>query len=779
MTTMLITLGTLGTLAALIAGVAFIAPLRQALITRPLLGQFRRVMPAMSRTEQEALEAGGTWWDAELFSGRPDWPRLRDLPPARPSPAEQAFLDGPVEQLCRMLDDWRITHEDLDLPPEVWSFIRRERLFGLVIPTRYGGLGFSPLAHSEIVMKLASRSITAAVTVMVPNSLGPAELLLRYGTQAQRDRWLPRLASGEEIPCFGLTGPKAGSDAASTPDLGVVCRGIFKGRPTLGIRIDFDKRYITLGPVATLIGLAFRLTDPDRLLGDDPQPGLTLALIPADTPGIERGRRHLPLGIPFQNGPLVGRGVFIPVDWVIGGRDGIGKGWRMLMESLSEGRGISLPALATGGGKLAARYTGAYARIRTQFGRPIGDFEGVEAALARIAGRTYQMDAARRVFLAALQAGEHPAVLSAVLKYQLTEGYRQVLNDAMDVQGGSGICLGPANPLGRVYQAIPIAITVEGANILTRNLIVFGQGALRCHPHVLDEFRAAGDPDPKRALERFDAAIAGHVGFLIRNLLRTLRDGVSRGRLAVRPTEGGLGRHYQRLDWLSSVFALNADLAMMTLGGSLKRRERLSARLGDILSLLFMASCTLKHFEDQGRPDADRDLVEWAMADHLIRIQEALLALWRNFPRRGLSRLLRVISFPTGLPFDGPSDALDHRVARLIMEPSASRDRLTAGIFGSRDPTLAVGRIELALEAATRADDVQRVVRSAVRQGRMADGDGPTQLRDAVARRLITEEDAKAVREAEQLRDAVIGVDSFAALRPRQSDIRDESRAAA
>ncbi|HSO84301.1 acyl-CoA dehydrogenase [Thiocapsa sp.] len=776
---MTITLIALGTIAAAIAAVTFIGPLRQGLVTRHLLKQFRRVMPAMSRTEQEALEAGGTWWDAELFSGRPEWSRLRNLPPARLSPAEQAFLDGPVEQLCRMLDDWRITHEDMDLPPEVWSFIRRERLFGLVIPTRYGGLGFSPLAHSEIVMKLASRSITAAVTVMVPNSLGPAELLLRYGTQAQRDRWLPRLASGDEIPCFALTGPKAGSDAASTPDIGVACQGVFKGRPTLGIRIDFDKRYITLGPVATLIGLAFRLTDPDRLLGDDPQPGLTLALIPADTPGIERGRRHLPLGIPFQNGPLVGRGVFIPVDWVIGGQDGIGKGWRMLMESLSEGRGISLPALSAGGGKLAARYTGAYAWVRRQFGRPIGDFEGVEAALARIAGRTYQMDAARRVFLAALQAGEHPAVLSAVLKYQLTEGYRQVINDAMDVQGGSGICLGPANPLGRVYQAIPIAITVEGANILTRNLIVFGQGALRCHPHVLEEFRAAGDPDPQRALERFDAAIAGHVGFLIRNLLRTLRDGLSGGRLAARPVEGWLGRHYQCLDWLSSVFALHADLAMMTLGGSLKRRERLSARLGDILSLLFMASCTLKHYEDQGRPEADRDLVEWAMADHLIRIQAALVALWRNFPRRGLVRVLRIISFPTGLPFEGPSDALEHRVARLILEPSAARDRLTAGIFASRDPSLAVGRIELALAAATHADEVLGILRAAVRQGRLADHDASTRLREAVAARLITAEDAAAVREAEQLRDAVIGVDSFVELRPRQLRIQDESRAAA
>jgi acyl-CoA dehydrogenase len=769
----------LGTLAATVAAIAFIAPLRQAVITRHLLEHFRRVMPVMSRTEQEALEAGGTWWDAELFSGRPNWSRLRDLPASRLSPAEQAFLDGPVDRLCRMLDDWRITHEDLDLPPEVWSFIRRERLFGLIIPTRYGGLGFSPSAHSEVVMKLASRSITAAVTVMVPNSLGPAELLLRYGTRAQRDHWLPRLASGDEIPCFALTGPEAGSDAASTPDIGVACLDVFEGRPTIGIRIDFDKRYITLGPVATLIGLAFRLRDPQQLLGDDPEPGLTLALIPADTPGIARGSRHLPLGIPFQNGPLVGHGVFIPVEWVIGGADGIGKGWRMLMESLSEGRGISLPALATSGGKLAARYTGAYARIRRQFGRPIGDFEGVEAALARIAGRTYQMDAARRVFLAALQAGEHPAVLSAVLKYQLTEAYRQVINDAMDVQGGSGICLGPANPLGRVYQAIPIAITVEGANILTRNLIIFGQGALRCHPHLLEEFRAAGDPDPERALVRFDAEVSRHVGFLIGNLLRTLRDGLARGHLAARPVEGWLGRHYRRLDWLSSAFALNADLAMMTLGGSLKRRERLSARLGDILSLLFLASCTLKHFEDQGRPEADRVLLEWAMADHLIRIQEALVALWRNFPRRGLARLLRVVTFPTGLPFEGPSDALDHGVARLILAPGEARDRLTAGIFASRDPGLAVGRIELALAAAARAEEVRGVLRAAVRQGRLADRAGPTQLRDAVAARLITTDDMAAVRQADELRETVIAVDSFTELRPWRQRRREKRKEAA
>jgi acyl-CoA dehydrogenase len=487
----------------------------------------------MSRTEREALAAGGVWWDAELFSGRPRWERLRALPAARLAPEEEAFLAGPVERLCRELDDWRITHDDLDLPREVWERLRRERFFGLVIPKDYGGLGFSHLAHSQVVMKIASRSITAAVTVMVPNSLGPAELLLRYGTQAQRERYLPRLARGEEIPCFALTGPRAGSDAASIPDLGVVCQGEFEGRQVLGIRLSFEKRYITLAPVATLIGLAFRLEDPDRLLSQDPAPGITLALIPAGTPGLVQGERHLPLGIPFQNGPLSGRDIFIPIDWVIGGAEGVGRGWPMLMECLAEGRGISLPALAVGAGKLATRHTGAYARVRRQFGRPIGDFEGVEEPLARIAGRTWQMEAARRVFLSALGAGERPAVLSAVLKYHLTERHRQVINDAMDILGGSGICLGPRNPMGRVYQGLPIAITVEGANILTRSMIIFGQGAVRCHPYLRSEIEAVQEPDARSALHRFDAAVAAHVGFLARNFGRTLWLGLTR------PLQGG------------------------------------------------------------------------------------------------------------------------------------------------------------------------------------------------------------------------------------------------
>jgi acyl-CoA dehydrogenase len=751
---------------ALLAALLGIPALRRSLLVAPLLRRLRRTLPPISATEREALESGGTWWDAELFGGRPDWRRLRGLAPPRLSPQEQALLDGPVERLCRLLDDWRIAQEDLDLPPEAWALCRRERLFGLVIPKEYGGLGVSHLAHSEVVMKVASRSIAAAVTVMVPNSLGPAELLLRWGTEAQRRRWLPRLARGEEIPCFALTGPKAGSDAASTPDTGVVFATRVEGRPALAIRLDFDKRYITLAPVATLIGLAFRLLDPDRLLGPDPEPGITLALIPADTPGVRRGRRHLPLGIPFQNGPISGQGVVIPLDAVIGGREGVGKGWRMLMECLAEGRGISLPALSTGAGKLATRATGAYARIRRQFGRPIGTFEGVEAALARIAGRTYQMDSARQVFLAALDAGERPAVLAAALKYQLTERYRLVAADAMDIQGGSGICLGPSNLLGRVHQAVPIAITVEGANILTRCLIVFGQGALRCHPYLRAELAAAQDPDPVRSARRFERAALPHLGWLIGNLLRTLRLGLTRGRAARSPVAGELAPYYRRIGWLAAAFALNADLSLMALGGGLKRRERISARLGDLLSLLYLASAALKHHEDQGSPKSDLPLVRWALEDQLQAAQEALIGLWRNLPNRPLAWLLRRLTFPTGLPFPGPDDALEHRVARLMLEPGECRDRLTQGIYWSRDPNEQIGRLELGLEAAARAEPVERLVRAAVAEGRLPDTGGPETVRRALELGLIRPSQAAALLEAERLRDAVVAVDSFAELRP-------------
>ncbi|HIC81477.1 MAG TPA: acyl-CoA dehydrogenase [Kiloniellaceae bacterium] len=731
--------------------------LRQRYISTPLLRQFRRAMPAISRTEREALNAGDVGWEGDLFSGRPDWRSLLDAPPARLSMEEQAFLDGPVEELCRRLDDWRITHERCDLPEEIWRFIKASRMFGMIIPKEYGGLAFSAYAHSCVVMKIASRSVTAAVTVMVPNSLGPAKLLLHYGTEEQKSHYLPRLARGEEIPCFALTGPTAGSDAGALPDLGVVCRGRFNGEEITGIRLNWDKRYITLAPVATLIGLAFRLQDPDHLLGDDPDLGITVALIPSDTPGVEIGQRHIPLNIPFQNGPTRGHDVFIPLEWIIGGPERAGQGWRMLMESLAEGRGISLPALATGGGKAACRYTGAYAAVRRQFNLPIGRFEGVEEALARIAGRTYQMDAARRLILGALDQGGRPAVASAIVKYHLTERFRKVINDAMDIHGGSGICLGPHNFMGRTYQGIPIAITVEGANILTRSMIIFGQGAVRCHPWLLKEFEAAYQKDDRRSVAAFDRSLFGHIGWFMRNAGRSLMFGLTHGYLSPPPANDPNGRWFQQLAWMSGAFALCADVSLMTLGGSLKRKERLSARLGDILSLLYFGSAVLKQHHDRGHPEDEQPLVEWAMQDILHDIREAFRGLFANLPIRPLAWLMRLWTFPAGLSHPSPSDRLDHAVARLLLVPSPVRDRLTEGVFVSRDGNEPVGRLELALEAAMAAEPLERRLVKAQREGIVESAD----IERAVEAGLLTGAEASRVARARKLRDQVIAVDAF------------------
>ncbi|MEO5657224.1 MAG: acyl-CoA dehydrogenase [Nitrospiria bacterium] len=736
--------------------------MRRRWISAPILRAFRRAMPTMSQTEREALEAGTVWWDAELFGGRPRWERLLAVPEPSLSHEERAFLDGPVEELCAMLDDWRITEEWRDLPPEVWRFIKAKGFFGMIIPKKYGGLEFSALAHSNVVMKLASRSITGAVTVMVPNSLGPAELLLHYGTDEQREYYLPRLARGEEVPCFALTGPEAGSDAASMTDTGVVCRGAFEGRSNvLGIRLNWNKRYITLGPVATVLGLAFKLSDPDRLLGSQHELGITVALIPTTTPGITIGRRHVPLDIPFQNGPNSGRDVFIPMDWVIGGRARVGQGWRMLMESLAAGRSISLPALATGAGKLASRSTGAYARIRKQFKTPIGRFEGVEEALARIAGSTYLMDAARVMTVGALDRGEKPSVISAIVKYHLTELMRRAVNDAMDVHGGSAVVLGPRNFLARVYQAIPISITVEGANIMTRSLIIFGQGAIRCHPFVFAELRAAADADQERGLREFDRAFFGHLGLIVRNAARAFALGLSGGRGVSVPIQGPTRRFMQRIGRMSAAFALTADMAMAVVGGGLKRKESLSARLGDVLSYLYLASAALKRFEDQGRPAADLPLVQWACEHSFALIEERLDAVLRNFPNRPLAWLLRATIFPLGRRAHPPSDRLVHRVASLLLEPSAARDRLTTGVYAPADTNEAVGRLDAALVQIVAAEAVEQKLRAAVQDRRLPKADDATLLQEGVARGVITKPEADLVRVAAALRRDAIQVDDF------------------
>jgi len=735
---------------------------RQRWISKPLLELFRRVSPSMSQTEREALDAGSVWWDGELFSGRPRWKKLRNLPAPILSAEEQAFIDGPVEKLCQMLDDWNITNQRYDLSEQAWKFIKDNGFFSLIIPKQYGGLDYSNLAHSSIVMKIATRSITAAVTVMVPNSLGPAKLLLEYGTDEQKDYYLPRLARGEDIPCFALTSPEAGSDAGAIPDYGIVCRQDFNGqKDVLGMRVTWDKRYITLGPVATLLGLAFKLYDPDHLLGDREDIGITLALIPTDTPGVDIGRRHYPLNVVFMNGPNSGKDVFIPLDWIIGGQQRVGQGWRMLMECLSDGRGISLPALSVGAGKLVTRAVGGYARIRRQFKLPIGRFEGVEEALARIGAYTYMMDAARGLTAVALDRGEKPSVISAIVKYHLTEGMRQVINDGMDVLGGAGICLGPRNFIARAYQALPISITVEGANILTRTMIIFGQGAIRSHPYIFKELEALGMEDPDESLEKFDRALFSHLGFTIKNLLRSLFHGLTSSIFTWVPGRGPARRYYQHLTRMSAAFALMTDIALMTLGGSLKRKEKLSGRLGDILSQLYLASACLKRFEDQGRPQKDLVLLHWCCRHALFEIQHAFDGLLQNLPNRPLAWLIRWFIFPWGQHFKAPSDRLGHQIAEVLINPGGARERLTEGIYLPRGQHEHLRRIEDTLQKVIAAEPIEKRIRQQL-QDYQPDYHGlEGMLQAAIKQDIISQDEADTVRDADAARREVIKVDDF------------------
>ncbi|WP_442783567.1 acyl-CoA dehydrogenase [Collimonas fungivorans] len=665
-----------------------VKPLRYALLSRPILKIFQRILPRMSQTERDAIEAGTTWWDAELFSGKPAWDKLLQLPAPQLTIEEQDFFDNEVEQLCGLISDWESTEVWQDLSPQAWQFVKEKGFLGMIIPKQYGGKEFSAYMHSQVIMKLSSHCSAAAISVMVPNSLGPAELLLQYGTEVQKDYFLPRLAAGEEIPCFALTSPYAGSDAAAIPDIGVVCTGSYDGQEMLGFRITWDKRYITLGPVATVLGLAFRVHDPDHLLaaeGSTDRPtdlGITCALIPTNHPGVVTGRRHWPLNAVFQNGPTSGKDVFIPLDWVIGGRDMIGKGWRMLMECLAAGRAISLPSSTVGFSKLAVRGTSAYVAMRHQFKIPIGKFEGIHEMLARMGGNLYLMDAVRRLSALAVDAGEKPSVISAISKYHVTERGRVLVNAGMDVLGGKGICMGPNNFLARSYQQMPIAITVEGANILTRCLIIFGQGAIRCHPYVLKEMAAAGEADQDQALADFDQAFFAHVSFVFANFSRTLLAGLSSGSLPAAPSAAPqeLRHFYRAVNRMSAAFALLSDMSMFVIGGSLKFRERISGRLGDILSQLYLVSSVLKRYEDDGRPQEDLPYVHWAIQDSLHQAQEAYLGVLENFPNRVLAVLLRFVAFPFGRPYQLPSDALDSTVARIMQTDGDSRDRLTAGM---------------------------------------------------------------------------------------------------
>ncbi|KND59370.1 Butyryl-CoA dehydrogenase [Candidatus Burkholderia verschuerenii] len=718
------------TLAATILGVVFvlpalilaIRPLRAALISSRVLSRFRKILPQMSATERDAIEAGTVWWDAELFSGHPRWDSLLGHGAPVLTQEERSFIDNECARLCELSNDWDTTAIWQDLSPQAWAYVKEQGFLGMIIPKEYGGRAFSAYAHSQVIMKLATHSSAAAVSVMVPNSLGPAELLLHYGTEAQKNHYLPRLARGDDIPCFALTSPYAGSDAAAIPDVGIVCRGMHEGRETLAFRVTWSKRYITLGPIATVLGLAFRALDPDHLLGDAAAPGITCALIPATHPGVHIGRRHWPLNAVFQNGPNWGKDVFIPMEWIIGGREQIGRGWRMLMECLAAGRAISLPSSNVGMAKLAVRGTGAYAAARRQFRMSIGRFEGIQEALARMGGNLYVMDAARRLSAQAVDLGEKPSVISGIAKYHITERARTVVNDGMDVVAGKGICMGPSNFLARAYQQMPISITVEGANILTRCLIIFGQGAIRCHPYVLREMAATREPDRARALHGFDAAFFGNASFLAANAARSFVYALGGSAFIPKPraADARLARYYRAATRLSSAFALFADVSMLTLGGELKRRERLSARLGDILSQLYLISATLKRYEDDGRCKADLPFVCWGVEDALYRARVAFEGLLANHPNRAAAAFLRLMAFPLGLPHAPVGNALGSEVARLMQTPSDARDRLVSGSHVSALEAVPIARGEKLLALMPAVTAMESRLRRAMRDGDIA-----------------------------------------------------------
>ncbi len=733
---------------------------RQKNITQQVLTFYRKIMPTMSRTEREALAAGSVGWEGDLFRGDPDWEKLLKYKKPELSEEEQAFIAGPVEKLCSMINDWDITQNRADLPPEIWHFIKDQGFFGLIIPKEYGGKAYSAYAHSEILIKLYGCSASVATTVAVPNSLGPAELLLHYGTQEQKNYYLPRLAKGEEIPCFALTGPEAGSDAGAMLDEGVVCWGDHEGKKVIGICLNWDKRYITLAPVATVIGLAFKLYDPEHLLGNKTDLGITCALIPRGTPGMTIGRRHFPVNLAFQNGPTQGKDVFIPVDWIIGGPSMAGHGWRMLMECLAAGRAISLPASSTGGAKVLAYASGAYARVRKQFNTPIGRFEGIEEVLARIAGNTYIMDAVRSFTVGMIDSGEKPAVASGITKYHVTELGRVVVNDGMDLHGGKGICLGPRNYIARSYEAIPIAITVEGANILTRCMIIFGQGAMRCHPYIYAELTAAKEKDEKKRLVDFDKALMGHLSFTVSNLVRALILGLTGGYIVKTPA-GKLRRYFQQATRMSSAFALIADMSLMVLGGSLKRKESISARLGDVLSYLYLLSSVLKHYVDQGEPLEDLPLVRWAGLTCLYQSQQKLDQLIKNFPNRWIACLLRAFIFPFGQHFSPPSDSLNQAVAQLLMVPEGSRDRLSHGAYITGDGSNVMADLQDALLKAVAIEPIEKVIKTAYLNTLIPKGRLMEQATAAVEKNLISAEDFMLVQAAELARAKVIAVDDF------------------
>ena len=748
-------------LSVLMGALLVIPALRMPLISKPLLGFYTKILPPLSESERVALESGTVGFEGELFSGKPNWNELFAQPKPELTAEEQAFIDGPCEELCRMTNDWETTHIRADLAPEVWDFIKKNKFFGMIVPKEYGGLGFTALANHKVIQKLASVSTVLSSTVGVPNSLGPAELLMHYGTQEQKDYYLPRLADGREVPCFGLTGPWAGSDATSIPDYGIVSMGEWNGAQVVGVKLTFDKRYITLAPVATIIGLAFRMYDPDGLLGDTKDIGITLGLLPRDTAGVDIGRRHFPLNSPCQNGPIHGREVFIPLSQLIGGEAYAGMGWQMLVECLSIGRSITLPSTASGGAKMAAIVTGAYSRIRKQFGLSIGRFEGVEEALARIGGKAYTVSALAEASAAAVTRGELPAVPSTISKYHCTEMGRQIAQDAMDIHGGKGIILGPRNYLGRGWQASPIAITVEGANIMTRTLMIFGQGAILCHPWVLKEMKATQLADPAERVRAFDSALFGHIGMAISNSVRSFFMGLTGARFGSAPGDAYTKRYFRKLNRYSANLAVVADLSMLLLGGKLKFKENLSGRLGDVLSHLYIASAVLKRYHDEGTPASDQPLLAWSFHNSCYEIEKSMSNALRNFPVRWAGWMLWVLVFPWGRRAQYPSDRLSHKVASLLMTPNDVRDRMAVGVFTTPCDNNPAGRISSYLEAVVLAEPVERKFVKALKNSDIEALDFDAQLNEGVAEGWITDEERSQLKALREMTVDTISVDDF------------------
>ena len=749
-------------LPAALLGILSIPSVRRRLIVAPTFAAIKQVLPKVSDTEAQALDAGTIGFDAELFSGRPDWAKLRAVPGIVLTSEEKAFLDGPTDDLCRMIDDWQVRHTNKEVPEAIWDFVKKHGFLGMLISREHGGLGFSAQAQSLILGKIASRSPDVVTIVMVPNSLGPGELIEKYGTDQQKHHYLPRLAKGLEVPCFSLTGPTSGSDAATMRDIGNVARGTFEGKETLGIKLSWDKRYITLGPNATLVGLAFELFDPDNILGRGDKLGITVALIPANHPGVNIGRRHLPSGAAFPNGPNWGNDVFIPIDWIIGGEKMAGHGWRMLMECLAAGRAISLPSSSAAGAKSMLRFSTAYGRIRKQFGLPVARMEGLEEPLARMVETAYVNEAGRAVTAAMVARGERPSVISAIMKYQSTERMRRSVNDAMDLHGGRGICDGPSNYLQSAYQMVPVGITVEGANILTRSLITFAQGALRSHPYLYAEIQACQNVDGVKGLADFEKAFCGHIAFSVSNGFGALFHNVTGGRFGKAPAQSyGTDEWYKQLWRASRSFAFVADLTVALLGGGLKTKQKITGRMADALSELYLLSCVLKRYEDDGKPANDRHFVELAARNGLYRFQEALGGTIDNFPVAWARGLMRVVVFPLGRRMKPASDRLGSTCVRLACEPGEVRDRLTRYIFVSKDPKDPTGLLEFTLEKVVAAEEAEKKLERAIRAGTVRRFHGLDWIGDAVKAGVLTGAEGAQLKEVEALTARVIAVDHF------------------